>query len=77
MPVRETILTQIRGIVMTAEVAGISPAEEAVLRSVLHSVEEADIAPLLDEFFDVDLVVQSIYEAFVAHGSAWTAHTRS
>ena len=69
---------QVRRIIDASTRVGIDAADEAVLRSILHSASEKDVGLLLDEFFDVELIVRALFDEFLDRGTTWdaTVHRR-
>jgi hypothetical protein len=76
MPHPGTINDRVRRIVTAAVQDGIDAADQAVFRSLLRELTEADVVPLLDEFFDVEMVTQGIFDEFVDRGREWDVGAR-
>jgi hypothetical protein len=55
---------------------GFDSADHAVLQSKLAEATEGDVYALLAEFFDVELVVEALFQQYTARGSEWSIDLR-
>jgi hypothetical protein len=75
MASQESVNNRVRRIVDSAVRDGTDAADEAVLRSIIRSISESEVISLLDEFFDVQLVVRNVHGVLMEGGRTWDGPT--
>lgn len=76
MTSRGSSYDRIRQIVTMDIDVELQPGDEAVLRSIIHELTDAEASTVLDDFFDVEPLTLAIYDEFLTRGSNWGSALR-